>query len=203
MKLCQGHKSNQLFPLFQQCIYASLVKIPPLVQSIAKGNPILTFQGVGETLKIRPRSPESNHPTMYLCEFGQNPTTGSEVNARKPSFRHLKVEIRSRSPNSSQLSLLPTMHLCTFGQNPSTSSEDYTRKPYFGHFKVPHVTLKIRSILPKSNQLFPSSQQCIYASLVKIHRLVQKIVNGNESVRRRRRDPHHKQYIPHPPGWRT
>ena len=59
---------------------------------------------------------------------------------------------------------------------------------------------------PKSNQLFPSSQQCIYASLVKIHQLVQKIMQGNESGHRQ--DPHQKQYIPlslsriyHPTLW--
>ena len=34
----------------------------------------------------------------------------------------------------------------------------------------------------KSNQLSPFSQQCIYASLVKIHQLVQKIMHGNEKM---------------------
>ena len=38
--MSRSPKSNQL-PSFQQCIYASLVKIPSLVQSIAQGNPIL------------------------------------------------------------------------------------------------------------------------------------------------------------------
>ena len=74
------------------------------------------------------------------------------------------------------------MYLCKFGQNPSTSSEDNARKPYIAHFKVPPVTLKIRSRSPKSNQLFPSSKQCIYAIFVKIHNLVQKIMHGNEKV---------------------
>ena len=41
------------------------------------------------------------------------------------------------------------------------------------------VTLKIRSRSPKSNQLFPSSKHCIYASLVKIHSLIQKIMHVN------------------------
>ena len=36
------------------------------------------------------------------------------------------------------------------------------------------VSLKIRSRSPKSNQLFPPSQQCNYPSFVKIHPLVQK-----------------------------
>ena len=39
--MLRSSKSNQFFPLFQQCIYASLVKILPLVQSISQGNSIL------------------------------------------------------------------------------------------------------------------------------------------------------------------
>ena len=35
--MSRSPKFYQLFPPFQQCIYASLVKIPPLVQSIAQG----------------------------------------------------------------------------------------------------------------------------------------------------------------------
>ena len=43
------------------------------------------------------------------------------------------------------------------------------------------VTLKMRSRSPKSNQLFPPSQPCIYASLVKIHPLVQKNIASERS----------------------
>ena len=62
------------------------------------------------------------------------------------------------------------------------NSRDTIQKPYFGQnltFQSAPVTLKIRSRSPKSNGLFPSSQQCIYASLVKTHQLVQKITHGN------------------------
>ena len=45
------------------------------------------------------------------------------------------------------------------------------------------VTLKMRSRSPKSNQLFPPSQPCIFASLVKIHLLVQKISRRKEATR--------------------
>ena len=38
------------------------------------------------------------------------------------------------------------------------------------------MTLKIRSWSPKSNHLFPLSQQLIYTNLVKIHPLVQKVM---------------------------
>ena len=50
------------------------------------------------------------------------------------------------------------------------------------------MALKIRSRSLKSYQLFPSSKQCINASFVKIHQLVQKIMHGKESGQRR--DPH-------------
>ena len=40
------------------------------------------------------------------------------------------------------------------------------------------VTLKIMSRSPKSSQLFQPFQQCIHASLIKIHLLVQNIAHG-------------------------
>ena len=56
------------------CIYASLVKIHPLVQKITHGNHISDI--------FRPPPP----PTIGLCKFGQNPSTGSEDNTRKRSY---------------------------------------------------------------------------------------------------------------------
>ena len=91
------------------------------------------------------------------------------------------------------------MYLCQFGQNPSASSEDNAQKPYSRHSKCCCV-LDIRSRKPTSNQLLPSSQQFIYASLVKIHQLVQKRMHGNESRRQHLQDLHQKQYIPDPSG---
>ena len=44
-------------------------------------------------------------------------------------------------------------------------------------FQSAGMTLKIRSRSPKSNLLFPFSQQYIFASLVKIRLLVQKITH--------------------------
>ena len=44
------------------------------------------------------------------------------------------------------------------------------------------MTLNIRSRSPKTIQLFPLSKQCICASLVKTHPLVQKITSGNEAT---------------------
>ena len=62
-------KSNQLFSFFQQCIYASLVKIHPLVQKVTHGHHILTFQSAHVALKIRSRSPKSYKlfPSSQQC----------------------------------------------------------------------------------------------------------------------------------------
>ena len=54
-------------------------------------------------------------------------------------------------------------------------------KPY-DTFHSAGMTLKIRSRSPKPNQLFLPSQQCIYASLVKMHLLAQKIMNRNKET---------------------
>ena len=88
------------------------------------------------------------------------------------------LKIRSMPLKFDQLlpSLLPTMYIYKFGQNPSTSSEDNAWKPYSKWtFQSDAVTLKIRSRSPSFDHLFLSSHQCIYASLVKLHPLDQKI----------------------------
>ena len=94
-KLSQGHqKYKQLFPSSQQCICASFIKICSLVQKIKSGNEISHPKKVAVTLKIKSRSPKSNPlhtlPTLYLCKFGQNMSTGSEDKARKRNFIHYK-----------------------------------------------------------------------------------------------------------------
>ena len=89
--MLRSPKSNQLFPLLQQCIYASLVKIPPLVQSMAQGNPILDMLECWFDLEnyvkvTKLKAILSLLQTMYLCKFGQNLSTGSEDNTWKPYF---------------------------------------------------------------------------------------------------------------------
>ena len=62
------------------------------------------------------------------------------------------------------------------------NSRDIIQKTYFGQnltFQSTPVTFKMRSMSPTSNLLLPSSQQCTYASFVKIHQLVQKKTHGN------------------------
>ena len=56
---------------FQQCIYASLVKIPQLVQSITQGNPILDISECRCDPEIRSRSPKSNQlfPLFQQCIY--------------------------------------------------------------------------------------------------------------------------------------
>ena len=44
------------------------------------------------------------------------------------------------------------------------------------------MTLKNRPRSLKSDQLFPFYQQCIHASLIRIHPLVQKITHGIEAT---------------------
>ena len=51
----------------------------------------------------------------------------------------------------------------------------------FQTFQSVIVTLNMRSRSP-SNQLVPPYQQCIHASLVKIHQMVQKIINGKATL---------------------
>ena len=84
-------KSNQFFPFYQQCIYASLDKIHPMVQKITHGNHIsdiskcrCDLENKVEVTKIQ--SSPSLLPTMYLCNFCQNLPTGSEYNTRKRSY---------------------------------------------------------------------------------------------------------------------
>ena len=152
---------------------------------------------------------------MYLCKFGQNPSTSSEDNARK--WKSGCRRWRRQDPHRKQKSI--------------DCSEDNAWKPYFEHFKVPllpwkwaqvliiactHLTwrshrqaliginarngevcsillsqttnntalwvwrslrwasscTKLRDDSTELNHFFPSSNQCITASLVKIHPLV-------------------------------
>ena len=52
------------------------------------------------------------------------------------------------------------------------------KTPIYSLYRL--LTLKIRPMSPKYKQLFPSYQQCICASFIKICSLVQKIKSGNE-----------------------
>ena len=64
------------------------------------------------------------------------------------------------------------------------ASQGYNAKnTYFTAFIINYrlLTLKIRPRSPKYKQLFPSYQQCICASFIKICSLVQKIKSGNET----------------------
>ena len=67
-------------------------------------------------------------------------------------------------------------------QKPFTSSEDNARKPISDNLKC-RFDLEIRQRSLKSNQLVFPSQQCIYASLVRIHHLVQKKTHRKEATR--------------------
>ena len=120
------------------------------------------IQNAGVTLKMRSKSPKSNHffPMFQWClcaslvkihQFIQ------EIKCRQVSFYNLcsvvTLKIRPRSRKLILL-IISMIQYIRFGQNPS-----------FGSRNV-NVT-KIQSF-------FPMSQWCFYASLVKIHQLVQE-----------------------------
>ena len=119
----------------------------------------------------------------------------------------MTLKIRSRSPKSDQL--FNSSQQCIYANlgkihqlvqkimhiNESGRQQFYT-------FQSAPLTLKITSRSPKSNQLFPSSQQCIDASLVKIRQLVQKIMHGCTQKKADTDGIHTKNNIsPHPLGW--
>ena len=77
---------------------------------------------------------------------------------------------RQKKKHKMQLDFLLTVFMC----NLTTGSVNSVRK-----LLIYTVFMKIRSMSPKSNQLFPPSQQCSHASLLIILPLVQKITHGN------------------------
>ena len=114
-------KLNQLFLSSQQCIYAKLVKIHPLVQKINMETIFWTFQSGTVTLKIRSRSSKFDQlfPSSQQCIYASLVKIHPLV--QKITHRNHILDILSLS---STLPLLPTMYLCKLGQNPSTGSED-------------------------------------------------------------------------------
>ena len=109
----------------------------------------------------------------------QNPYFGQNLTFKSAD---VTLKIRSGSPKSNQLlTILQTMYLCKLSQPPPHPHwfKVLRRKTLFWAFQSASVTLEMRSRSFKSNQLFPFSQQCSHASLVKIHSLVQKMAHGN------------------------
>ena len=83
-------KYKQLFPSYQQCIYASFIKICSLVQKIKSVNEISHLKKVSVTLKIKSRSPKSIQlftPSKHciyaslvkICPLVQKITPGNEI----------------------------------------------------------------------------------------------------------------------------
>ena len=131
--LSRSPKFYQLFPFSQHCIYASLVKLHPLIQKIMQGNPILDISKGGVTLKIRSRSPQFDllFPYFQQCIYA----------------------------------CLVEIHLHVLIQKIKHGNP-------ISYIQSADVTLKIKSRSLKFNLTFPSAQQCIYASMVKIQSLV-------------------------------
>ena len=141
------------------------------------------------TLKIESRSPNfinqlfsSSQYSIYVNLVKIHPLV--QNNTLKPYFglskcrRDLKKS--ARSPKSYQL--FPSSQQCIYASlveiHPLVHKITLINS-FLDMISKCRCTLTIRSRSPKSSQLFPSSHQCIYASLVKIHPLVQKIRHGN------------------------
>ena len=128
--------------------------------------------------------------------FGQNQYV------RKPfSGQNLTFLVKVTKSNQ----LFPSSQICFYASlvkihplvQKITNRNKATWTPTNLTFQSAGVTLKIRPRSPKSNQYFPLCQQCIYASLVKIHPLVQKITHRNKATYNgRRRDLHQDLYVP-------
>ena len=129
-------KSNQLFCLFQQCIYLSLVQIYLLNQKITHRNPISTFKSLSVTLKIRLRLSISNqHFPSYqqyiyaslvkIHPLVQKITQGIHISDNSKCCCDLENKVKCHR-NLINLAL-PTMYQCNFDQNPTTGSEDNAR----------------------------------------------------------------------------
>ena len=101
-------KSKQIITPSQHCIYASLVKICPLVQKIIPGNEIsyitkgrCDLENEVKVTKIY--STLHTLPTLYLCKFGLNLSTGTETKFHILKKVAVTLKIGSRSPKSNQL----------------------------------------------------------------------------------------------------
>ena len=174
--------------------YIHLARIHHLVQEIGGRQTFFwskfDIQSAGVTLKMRPRSPKSkifflpHVSVVFVCKFGQNPPISSgNKSADKAHFYSLfsvvtlKLDQGHQNLTDSFNYSNDTIH--TFGQNPSFGSRDRVQTSFFWlkfDIQSAGVTLKMRSRSPKSKIFFfPMSQWCFYASLVKIHQLVQEI----------------------------
>ena len=85
---------------------------------------------------------------MYLCKFGQNPPTGSELKSVGKAdiyslYRMVTLKIRSMSPKSN-----PIIQYLKFGKNESFSPEMLFCQNLT--FQSAVMTLKIRPRSPKS-----------------------------------------------------
>ena len=179
LKMCQCHQNLILnfCPMSKWCFHASLVKIHQLVQEVVcRQNSFLSLYSV-VTLKIRSMSPKSDQ----IFKLSQHYNIWSLAR-----FRHLVQEIECRQAFFGQtLKLLvfivwwprklgqghqnlikSLIHTnvkiyMKFGQNPSFVSRDREQTSFFGQnlkFQSAGMTLKMRSVSPKSNHFFPSSQ---------------------------------------------
>ena len=132
-------KYDLLFYSSQQCIYASLVQIHPLIQRIMQGTLFWTFQSALVILKFMSMSPKFD-----------------------VAFPSSSMQVWSKSNHYFRRQRTETI---------------------FWTFQSAAVTLKTKSTSPKSNQLVSPPNNVYMQVLVKIHSIVQKIMQGKEATR--------------------
>ena len=124
----------------------------------------------------------SHVSVVFRCKFGQNPPVGSggRVQTRliftvfivwwpwKLGHGHKNLINSFNYPSDTIYKVWPQSIIWL---------KRWSADIFWSKFDIQSagVTLKIRSMSPKSNHFFPMSQWCFCASLVKIHRLVQEV----------------------------
>ena len=91
----------------------------------------------------------------------------------------MTFKLKSRSPKSDQVFVSLDIQSWL---KPIVQLKGLPAEILFWTFQSVIVNLKKRSTSPKPNQLLTPSKQCIYASLVKIHPLAQRITHRHKSM---------------------
>ena len=168
----------------QQYICSNLVKLRPFLQEIWGRQAISKHSKTLCDLEKGSRPPKSNQflsmAKQYscVCLVKIHPFL-QESGCRQAIFQQSKpscdLENGVKVPKiSSVLIHVPTIYLFKFGQKSINSFRRYGADMPFPNILKPCVTLKIRSISPKSIQFLSMSKQYSYASLVKIHPYLQE-----------------------------
>ena len=120
---------------------------------------------------------------VFLCKFCQNSPIGSGDRMQTRLIFTVFIvwwplKLGHGHQNLNNFLIIPMIQYKKFGQNLSFGSRDRMQTSFFWskfNIQSADVTLKMRSMSPKSNHFFPMFQWCFCATLVKIHHLFQEI----------------------------